>query len=160
MHGWEKLSDSYQKSTIMRLKGCIIIIQNYKSNLHFLKCAGSFSEIIFRVFFTEDNWFRKPLKPGFVSLNLHIKMKYFKLKNRNVKYLSLVTPKSLLKVDSLKFWSCLLCNISTRSCQTGDTISQSISSHCCGMHFMLVKNDTNLGIFNQPSVAQLNLPNY
>ena len=33
--------DSYQKSTIMRLKGCIII-ENYKSNLHFLKCAGSF----------------------------------------------------------------------------------------------------------------------
>ena len=64
-----------------------------------------YSEMIFCCFFfTEDKWFRKPLKLGFISLNLQIKMKYFKLKNKNVKYLSLVTPKSLLKVDSLNFF--------------------------------------------------------
>ena len=33
--------DSHQNFTVMGIKGCIII-QYYKSNLCFLKCAGSF----------------------------------------------------------------------------------------------------------------------
>ena len=103
------------------------------------------SEIIFWGFFTEDKWFRKPLKLGFVSLNLQVKMKYFKLKNKNFKYLSLVTPKSLLKVDSLKFWSCLLCNISTRSCQTEDTISVTKDMYQCFWQFFT--ESTIWGIF-------------